>query len=56
MFFYCQQVPNYLSHVDKRLNEESERLLHYLDNSTRYEYLIFNGPIYMENSKETGPV
>ncbi len=30
------QVPEYLTHVDKRLNEESERLLHYLDQSTRY--------------------
>jgi len=30
-----RDVPNYLGHVDKRLNEESERLLHYLDQSTR---------------------
>ena len=32
---YLFQVPNYLGHVDKRLSEESERLLHYLDMSTR---------------------
>ena len=25
-----RDVPNYLSHVQKRLNEEGERLLHYL--------------------------
>lgn len=30
-----QDVPEYLRHVDKRLNEENERLLHYLDTSTR---------------------
>ncbi|KAL5004108.1 hypothetical protein ScPMuIL_017564 [Solemya velum] len=30
-----RDVPEYLAHVDKRLNEESERLLHYLDQSTR---------------------
>jgi len=30
-----QEVPAYLAHVDKRVNEESERLLHYLDHSTR---------------------
>ncbi|ELT94808.1 hypothetical protein CAPTEDRAFT_227595 [Capitella teleta] len=28
-------VPNYLHHIDRRLSEESERLLHYLDQSTR---------------------
>ena len=28
-------VPNYLHHIDRRFNEESERLLHYLDQSTR---------------------
>ena len=28
-------MPNYLSHVQKRLNEEGERLLHYMDQSTR---------------------
>lgn len=28
-------VPEYLQHVDKRLSEENERLLHYLDASTK---------------------
>jgi len=28
-------VPEYLVHVDKRLSEENERLLHYLDSSTK---------------------
>lgn len=28
-------VPEYLAHVDKRLQEENERLLHYLDTSTK---------------------
>lgn len=35
MLMQERDVPNYLGHVDKRLNEESERLLHYLDMSTR---------------------
>ncbi|XP_046371924.1 cullin-4A-like [Haliotis rufescens] len=30
-----RDVPEYLAHVDKRLNEENERLLHYLDQSTK---------------------
>lgn len=30
------EVPDYLHHVDKRLNEENERLLHYLDPSTKW--------------------
>lgn len=30
-----QEVPAYITYVDKRLSEESERLLHYLDQSTR---------------------
>lgn len=30
-----QEVPEYLKHVDKRLNEENERLLHYLDYTTK---------------------
>lgn len=30
-----RDVPEYLDHVNKRLNEESERLLHYLDQSTK---------------------
>ena len=29
------QVPKYLAHVDRRLKEENDRLLHYLDQSTR---------------------
>lgn len=29
------EVPVYLAHVDKRLNEEIGRVLHYLDNSTK---------------------
>lgn len=36
----CQQemdVPEYLKHVDKRLMEENERLLHYLDMYTKYD-------------------
>nr|CAG4651613.1 EOG090X01NX [Triops cancriformis] len=30
-----QEVPAYLAHVERRLYEENERLLHYLDSSTR---------------------
>lgn len=30
------QVPEYIHHVDKRLKEESERILYYLDQSTKY--------------------
>jgi len=33
------QVPAYISHVDKRLNEETERVLHYLDQSTKYVFV-----------------
>ncbi|KAG5677740.1 hypothetical protein PVAND_007471 [Polypedilum vanderplanki] len=33
-------VPEYLKHVDKRLTEENERLLHYLDQCTKLQ-LIF---------------
>lgn len=29
-------VPQYLAHVEKRLREENERLLHYLDPSTKW--------------------
>lgn len=29
-------VPEYLTHVNKRLNEENERLLHYLDPCTKW--------------------
>lgn len=28
-------VPQYLAHVDRRLREELERLIHYLDPSTK---------------------
>ncbi|XP_075233766.1 cullin 4 [Lycorma delicatula] len=31
-----QDVPQYLHHVDKRLKEENERLLHYLDSATKW--------------------
>lgn len=34
-----QDVPEYLRHVDKRINEENERLLHYLDSSTRVQLI-----------------
>nr|CAG4647689.1 EOG090X01NX [Moina brachiata] len=30
-----REVPEYLVHVDKRLHEENERLLHYLDHTTK---------------------
>ncbi|XP_071501882.1 cullin-4A-like [Diadema antillarum] len=30
-----REVPEYLVHVDKRLEEESQRILHYLDHTTR---------------------
>jgi len=30
-----REVPMYLAHVEKRLHEENERLLHYLDHSTK---------------------
>jgi len=33
-------VPEYLAHVDKRLQEENERLLHYLDTSTKWVLLL----------------
>ena len=29
------QVPEFLAHVDRRLEEESQRILHYLDHTTR---------------------
>lgn len=29
------EVPEYLAHVDKRISEENERVLHYLDVGTR---------------------
>ncbi|KAH8276515.1 hypothetical protein KR026_006740 [Drosophila bipectinata] len=35
------EVPEYLQHVNKRLAEENERLLHYLDSSTKHP-LIYN--------------
>ncbi|KAJ8941903.1 hypothetical protein NQ318_001758 [Aromia moschata] len=33
------EVPNYLAHVDKRINEENERILHYLDSGTKYQLI-----------------
>lgn len=35
------EVPAYLQHVDKRLAEENERLLHYLDPLTKYVSMVF---------------
>ena len=35
-----REVPEYLAHVDRRLHEENERLLHYLDHSTKYAFLF----------------
>ncbi|KAL4716866.1 hypothetical protein ACJJTC_012677 [Scirpophaga incertulas] len=32
-------VPQYLAHVEKRLREENERLLHYLDHSTKWQLI-----------------
>jgi hypothetical protein len=31
----CLDVPAYLAHVQRRLDEENERIIHYLDASTR---------------------
>ncbi|CAG9759330.1 unnamed protein product [Ceutorhynchus assimilis] len=33
------EVPDYLVHVDKRLAEENERVLHYLDSATKYQLI-----------------
>ncbi|XP_018566633.1 cullin-4B isoform X2 [Anoplophora glabripennis] len=33
------EVPDYLAHVDKRINEENERVLHYLDSGTKYQLI-----------------
>lgn len=33
------EVPHYLAHVDKRLAEENERVLHYLDPATKYQLI-----------------
>jgi cullin-4 len=32
---FCVQIPEYLAHVDRRLRQESDRIFHYLDQSTR---------------------
>ena len=32
-----RDVPAYLSHVERRLREENERLLHYLDTSSKWQ-------------------
>lgn len=29
------EVPQYLAHINQRLTEEHERIIHYLDNSTK---------------------
>uniref|UniRef100_U5ERJ8 Cullin-4A n=1 Tax=Corethrella appendiculata TaxID=1370023 RepID=U5ERJ8_9DIPT len=34
------EVPAYLQHVDKRLAEENERLLHYLDSCTKQQLIV----------------
>ncbi|KAJ8980577.1 hypothetical protein NQ317_018704 [Molorchus minor] len=33
------EVAHYLAHVDKRINEENERVLHYLDSGTKYQLI-----------------
>ncbi|KAI5712815.1 hypothetical protein M8J75_011392 [Diaphorina citri] len=33
------EVSQYLHHVDKRINEEKERLIHYLDNTTKWSLI-----------------
>uniref|UniRef100_A0A6M2DJ61 Cullin-4B n=1 Tax=Xenopsylla cheopis TaxID=163159 RepID=A0A6M2DJ61_XENCH len=33
------EVPEYLRHVDRRLQEENERLLHYLDSNTKWQLI-----------------
>ncbi|CAH0562200.1 unnamed protein product [Brassicogethes aeneus] len=33
------EVPDYLAHVDKRIHEENERVLHYLDTGTKYQLI-----------------
>ncbi|XP_056646921.1 cullin-4B [Diorhabda sublineata] len=33
------EVPDYLAHVDKRIQEENERVLHYLDSGTKYQLI-----------------
>ncbi|XP_063703800.1 cullin-4A [Culicoides brevitarsis] len=34
------EVPDYLQHVKKRLEEENERLIHYLDSSTKHQLIV----------------
>ena len=34
-----RDVPAYLSHVERRLREENERLLHYLDTSSKWQLI-----------------
>lgn len=34
------EIPEYLKHVEKRFNEEYNRLLHYLHSSTKYALLV----------------
>lgn len=33
------EVPEYLAHVDKRIQEENERVIHYLDTSTKHQLI-----------------
>ena len=34
-----RDVPEYLVHVEKRLKEENERLVHYLDQSSKWQLI-----------------
>ena len=36
------EVPEYLTHVEKRLQEENDRVLHYLDSGTKYVFGLMN--------------
>lgn len=45
------EVPDYLQHVDKRLAEENERLLHYLDPVTKYVLKCVNSSFFLSFTK-----
>ncbi len=34
-----RDVPEYLVHVEKRIKEENERLVHYLDQSSKWQLI-----------------
>lgn len=40
LFYFLFKVSAYLAHVEKRLLEENERLLHYLDYTTRKPLIL----------------